>query len=82
MSTGAARAQAIVAAQNPGGLPSRLAFLSSPGTVLTVGGSEFCVKSTGVGGGCFKTLNEFGVCGLLESDYTVQDAQGFFPGPM
>ena len=38
LSTGTARAQAIVAAQNAGGLPSRLAFPSCPGTVLTVGG--------------------------------------------
>ena len=70
--------QAIVAAQNPGGLPARLALLSSQGTVLTwMGGTEFCVKSTGVGGGvscCFETLNAFRVCGLLESDYTGQDA--------
>ena len=34
----AARAQAIVAAQNGEGLPSRPTFPSSPGTVLTVGG--------------------------------------------
>ena len=38
LSTGVARAQAIVAAQNGGGLPSRPAFPSSPGTVLIVGG--------------------------------------------
>ena len=38
LSRGVARAQAIVAAQNGGGLPSRPAFPSSPGTVLTVGG--------------------------------------------
>ena len=38
LSAGAARAQAIVAAQNAGGLPLRPAFPNSLGTVLTVGG--------------------------------------------
>ena len=38
LSTGVARTQATVAAQKAGGLPSRTAFPSSPGTVLTVGG--------------------------------------------
>ena len=61
-------AQAIVAAQNPGGLPSWPAFLSSPGTVLTVGWwlRVVCQKYRAGRVVVLRLSIHVHVCGLLE----------------